>query len=205
MIQSIGWPSIWIWMAGIGVLLQNFGHSIPACVYVNALHIGIFSYIWLRIYVGLNSFILAIGRYIFVVHDKHVMHWGVEIVAKVLIRGSFIIPLLMALLSDSVLTLEYNGWLSQIQEYETECYSADDPDLDSSVGNGTEKNLFKSPLNSILHSVFPSWFTDSLYVMNIVIAVILFCNISEGIIYTKCALFVFRYFVIVGIENLSTK
>ena len=192
-IQSIGWPSIWAWLLGLGILLQNFGPTIPACVYANGLHIGIFSYIWLRTYVGLNSLILALGRYIFVVHDRHVLHWGVETVAKVLIRGSFIIPLLMALLSDSVLTLEYNGWLAQIQEYETECYSAEDHVHDSNLVNRTTNNLFKSPLYTIFHSLFPSWFTSGLYVLNIVLVVILFSNISEGIIYVNCAVFVFRY------------
>ena len=122
-IQSIGWPFILVWMIGIGILLQIYGKTIRACFYVNCVHIGVFSYIVLRTYVAFNSLILAAGRYIFVVHDHHVMKWGIEVVARILIRSSFIIPMLMAVLADAVITLEYNGWLSQIQPYEASCHS----------------------------------------------------------------------------------
>ena len=53
-IQSIGWPFILVWMIGIGILLQIYGQTIPACFYVNCVHIGVFSYIFLRTYY-LNS------------------------------------------------------------------------------------------------------------------------------------------------------
>ena len=195
-IQSIGWPFIMVWMIGIGILLQIYGRTIPACFYVNCVHIGVFSYIFLRTYVGFNSLILAAGRYIFVVHDHHVMKWGIEVVARILIRSSFIIPMLMAVLSDSVITLEYNGWLSQIQQYEASCRSQDSHQQEYQefiVGNETVKDLFKSPLYVMLHSLLPAWFTSALYGLHLVLTIVLYSNVSEGIIYAKCALFVYRY------------
>ena len=194
-IQSIGWPFIIVWMIGIGILLQIYGQLIPACFYVYCVHIGVFSYILLRTYVGFNSLILAAGRYIFVVHDRHVVKWGIEVVARMLIRSSFIIPMVMALLSDSVITLEYNGWLSQIQQYETSCHSQDSHQQEyrrSIVGNVTAKDLFKSPLYDVLHSMLPAWFTSGLYGLHLVLTIVLYSNVIEGIIYAKCVLFVYR-------------
>ena len=192
-IQAIGWPFITFWMFGTGILLQNFGDIFPPCVYVNLVHIGIFSYMFLRGYVGFNSLVQAAGRYLFVVHDKHVMKWGVETVAKVLIRSSFIIPFFMAVLANSVVTFECNGWMSQIQEYASLCYTKDLAYGHSDIENGTAKELFKSPVYNLLHSNFPTWFTSGMNMLFIVLAVTLFSNVCEGIIYAKCAIFVFRY------------
>ena len=196
-IQSIGWPFITFWMIAIGILIQNYGQLFPACVYVNCVHIGVFVYMFVRTYVGFNSLVLTIGRFVFVVHDAQVMKWGVETVANMLRRSSFIIPFLMAVLSNSVTTLEYNGWLSPIQDYQSACYhSTDEHSWNSDVTNGTANNLFKSPLYQIVHSNFPIWLTSGMYVLNIVLAVILLSNLCEGIIYARCAIFVFRYFYI---------
>ena len=195
-IQAFGWPFITFWMFGTGVLLQNFGKLFSPCVYVSFVHVGIFAYMFLRAYVGFNSLVLAVGRYVFVVHDKHVMKWGVETVANVLIRSSFIIPFFMAVLANSVVTFEYNGWMSQIQEYASSCYSKDIVNGRSDIGNGTANKLFKSPLYNLLHSNFPTWLTSGLNLLFIVLAVTLFSNVCEGIIYAKCAIFVYRYFCI---------
>ena len=199
-IQSIGWPFIAFWMIGVGILIQNYGQLLPACVYVNCVHIGVFVYMFMRTYVGFNSLVLAVGRFVFVVHDEQVMKWGVETVAKMLIRSSFIIPFLMAFLSNSVASLEYNGWLSQIQDYQSSCYYSTDQHSGHSDGsNGTTNNLFKSPLYEIVHSNFPPWLTSGMYVLNMGLAVILLSNLCEGIIYARCALFVFRYLYILKI------
>ena len=192
LLQAVGWPLIWLWMLVIGILP---GHLFPACVWVNCVQIGIFAYMFLRTYVGFNSLVQAAGRYLFVVHDAHVLEWGVDTVGKVLIRSSFIIPFIMAVLANSVLTLEFNGWLSPMQEHASSCYSRDKLDGQSEIGNGTAQELFKSPLYDFLHSNFPTWFTSGIYFLNLVLATTLLSNMCEGIIYTKCAIFVFRYFM----------
>ena len=116
LLQAVGWPLIWLWMLVIGILP---GHLFPACVWVNCVQIGIFAYMFLRTYVGFNSLVQAAGRYLFVVHDAHVLEWGVDTVGKVLVRSSFIIPFIMAVLANSVVTLEFNGWLSLMQGHAT--------------------------------------------------------------------------------------
>ena len=149
LIQAFGWPLIWLWMLVIGILP---GHLFPACVWVNCVHIGIFAYMFLRTYVGFNSLVQAAGRYLFVVHDSHVLKWGVDKVGKVLIGCSFIIPFVMAVLANSVITLEYNGWLSQIEDHASSCYSRNKIYGHSEIVNETAEKLFKSPLYDLLHS-----------------------------------------------------
>lgn len=191
-IQSIGWPLLWAWMVALGMLSKSYGHEVPACFYVYSLNLGILFYSWLRTYIGLISLILAFGRYVFVVHDKLVLNTGVEFVAKILNVSCVIIPILMAMLSNSVITLEYNGWLSQILDYEASCNLMNEAYHSSNKYNETINNVFKSPLYSIVHSFFPSWFTDCLYVLHIILNVILYSNIIEGVVYARCAIFVFR-------------
>ena len=191
-IQSIGWPLIWAWLMGLGILSKHYGHELSACLYVYSLNLEMFFYSWLRTYIGLTSLILAFGRYVFVVHDKLVLDMGVEFVAKILNTTSVIIPLLMAILSNSVITLEYNGWLSQILEYDASCNQLDEAYRVSNMDDGTMNNVFKSPLYSIAHSFLPSWFTDFLYVLHVILNFILYSNIIEGVVYAKCAIFVFR-------------
>ena len=189
--QSIGWPLIWIWFVSLGHMDIAYGHSIPACIYVNSMHLAIFVYSCLRTHVGLTSLILAIGRYIYVVHDRRVLNWGVEFIGKILIRSSLIIPLLMAILSNSVITLEYNGWISRIKEYETPCYIKEEGYHNSTAISDIK--VFKLGLYNIVHEIFPSWFTSGLYILHVVLTSILYSNITEGVIYAKAALFVYRY------------
>ena len=121
-IQVFGWTFIWIWMTTIlSIMSLNYDSMISPCMVVNAFHLGMFSYFIVRFYVGFNSLILAVGRYVFVVHDDRVLSWGVKKVSRVLIVSSILIPFLMALLANSVVTLQYTGWLAPVHDYEEKC------------------------------------------------------------------------------------
>ena len=192
--QAIGWPLV---VVPATVLVhelteKNFEDTFSACSYVYALHAFKFSYFLLRTYVGFNSLILALGRYVFVAHDNHVLRLGVERVARALISMSMIIPFIMTIWTDSVLTFEYKGWLSHIREFEISCFMSAKDDIKFNGSDTEYHNSFRSPIYTITHSIFPEWVSNGSYILFIVVSALLQSNICEGIIYIKLAIFVFR-------------
>ena len=192
-IQVFGWTFIWIWMTTIlSIMSLNYDFMISPCMVVNGFHLGMFSYFIVRFYVGFNSLILAVGRYIFVVHDEKVLSWGVEKVSRVLIISSILIPFLMALLANSVVTLQYTGWLAPVHDYEEKCANLTNGVLSHDMTKTQGIDYYRSPFYDFVHLYFPSWMSDGLYLLFLVSVAALFSNITEGVIYIKCALFVFR-------------
>ena len=192
-IQVFGWTFIWIWMTTIlSIMSLNYDSMISPCMVVNAFHLGMFSYFIVRFYVGFNSLILAVGRYVFVVHDDRVLIWGVKKVSRVLIVSSILIPFLMALLANSVVTLQYTGWLAPVHDYEKNCANLTNGVLSHDMAKTQASDYYRSPFYDFVHLYFPSWMSDGLYLLFLVSVTALFSNITEGLIYIKCALFVFR-------------
>ena len=189
-VQVFGWPFVWLPFLLLMVSVDYFPNILHPCIYVYATNISIFFYCFLRLYVGLNSLIMAFGRCAFVVHHEKVLKFGVEKLANILIWASFIIPLLMAILGESVITLKYNGWLSKIGKYELSCSSSEVND--TFMRSEETVKLYQSPIYKIVHSFLPSWATHGLYILFIVTSTILYSNITEGVIYVRSAVFIFR-------------
>ena len=191
--QVFGFGFVWIWMTALlSIVSLNYNFMISPCMVVNAFHIGMFSYIIVRFYAGFNSFILAVGRYVFVVHDDKVLSWGVKKVSRVLIISSVLIPSLMALLTNSVVTLQYTGWLAHARKYVEKCENLTIGAVNQDLPKTQSIDYFRSPFYDFAHLHFPSWMSDGLYILFLVFVTAFFSNITEGLIYIKCALFVFR-------------
>jgi hypothetical protein len=189
-IQAIGWPLISGALIVLMVLLQTYGDLLNPCIYAHGTDFLIFSYILLRTYVALNSLIIAFGRYAFVVHDNQVLKFGVKKLAKILIWSSFIIPFLMSILCQAVGTIAYNGWLLEIREYERSCSMSGE--IGNLVIDEKRNELYKPAIYKFVHSNLPSWATYGLKIVYIVTSTVLFSNISEGIIYIRSAVFIFK-------------
>ena len=193
MIQLFGWPCIWVWFAvWQWLVLRKFDNLFSPCTYVYAYHIGIFAYILQRLYVAFHSLIMAAGRYIFVVHDIKVLNWGIETVSRVLIASSLLIPLSMAFLVFSVLEMKYRGWLAEIRVYESKCSALENNLFILDMKKDSSQDMFHSPLYNFIHKNLPDWATHFLFEIAIILGTALFTNITEGLIYIKCAVFVFR-------------
>ena len=186
LIRSV-WFAVWQWL-----VLRKFDNLFSPCTYVYAYHIGIFAYILQRLYVAFHSLIMAAGRYIFVVHDIKVLNWGIETVSRVLIASSLLIPLSMAFLVFSVLEMKYRGWLAEIRVYESNCSALENNLHILNMKKDSPQDMFHSPFYNFIHKNLPDWATDFLFEIAIILGTALFTNITEGLIYIKCAVFVFR-------------
>ena len=190
-VQAFGWPTLVFPSMVLMSVQRAYGNLVNPCIYVYGCNLVVFFYCFLRFYAALNSLIIAFGRYAFVVHDNKVLNFGADKMRKILILASVIIPLMMSIWFQCVATLSYNGYLSEIKEYELSCYSSVNKDK---VNISEERDeVYKFPLYKLTYSVLPPWAMNGLYVFYIVVCTILFSNITEGIIYIKSAIFVFRY------------
>ena len=188
LIQAIGWPIlVFIWILFFEIV-RIYGSLLNPCIIINTTHILVFAFLFFRLYLSLNSLILAIGRYAFVVQDDRIMKFGKEKMGKILIWSSFIIPLATSILALSVATLEYKGWFAEFKIYDDLCSATD---IDSQKSNTTDQN-YRSPIFKLAHASLSSSTTYGMYVVLIVTSIILYSNITEGIVYVRSAIFLIR-------------
>jgi hypothetical protein len=196
LIQAIGFPCN---LMALGLLLaikENNVGSLHPCIIIYSGHILLFFYMLLHFYIGLNSLILAFGRYAFVVQNAKVLKFGLNRMGNILIYSSFIMPFFVSLLASAVISIsfeQYNGeshmnFIAGLEMYKRSCALTG---MEIFKPNITNK-FYSSPIYDLAHSSLPSSAMNSMYVVFVIAYIILYSNVTEGIIYLKSAIFVFR-------------
>ena len=188
LIQAITWPGLFVVWIIIFETVEAYGDLLNPCLVIYSIHLLIFSFLLLRIYVGLNSLVLAVGRYIYVVHHLRIFTFGIRKIGNILIWSNFVIPLVVAILISAVMRFNYNGWMAEFQMYDHACYLPDIEDLRSNSSGG----FYRLPIYDLANLYLPSSVTDGMYVVAILTAFILCSNVTEAVIYVKCILFVIK-------------
>ena len=186
--QTICCPTLFIAYAICIHVVELYGGFFNPCSIMYTIHILNFLSTYYRFYVGLNSLILAFGRYLFVIHDRPTLYFGQKKLGGILIRSSFIIPLFMNVLASSCIPMEYKGWLAIIGPYDRLCSLTDNDTLTSN----TTDVVYKSPVYHLVRFILPISATYYIRAVFYVTAFILYSNVTEGIIYLRCAIFVNR-------------
>ena len=185
----LSWVSRELYILSVtGWNYQNFLH--PCSIFIAA-HLCMFTFLFFQFYFGIISLILAVGRYAFVVHSGPISRFGLKKMGSILIWSSFVIPLLMSLLTSAVQTIEYNGTIAPLKFYELSCSY---PKLrEFKVDTSTPcYNCYRSPIYNLAHSHLPASTINAMWIFNVFAACILYSNATEGIIYIRSAIFVFR-------------
>ena len=187
-VQAICFPTIFIAYFVFNHVVELYGDLFNPCTIMCTIHILTFLSTYHRFYVGLNSLILAFGRYFFVIHDRKILYFGQKKLGGILIHSSFIIPLFMTVLALACMPMEYKGWLATIGQYDRLCSVTDNDNLTSN----TTDIVYKSPIYHLVQFILP--FSSTYYIRAVLYAtvLILYSNITEGIIYLRCAIFVNR-------------
>ena len=185
LIQCIGWPVIMTF----GFLLKLNTEVLD----VIPLPLVRFSIIFLRAiyttinsYIGFNSLIIAITRYVFTIHNSIVQKIGIQKLRSIFISSSIIVPMVLAYLNESIIPVE-EVWSSIfIPNY---AYSAGGK---LSLDNTTTISAISRPLLA-----FPDH--SSLEYVKCVLQVIWFCmlvmtysNIVEGFLYLRVYIYYYR-------------
>ena len=188
LIQCIGWPVIMTF--GFLLKLNTELLDVLPMQFVN------FSIIFLRAiytainsYVGFNSLIIAITRYVFTVHNSVVQKIGIQKLRSIFISSSIIAPMILAYLNESIIPVE-EVWSSIfIPNY---AYSVERTGEKISFDNTTTISAISRPLLA-----FPDH--SSLNYVKCVLQVIWFCmlvitysNLVEGFLYFRVYIYYYR-------------
>ena len=113
-----------------------------------------------RCYIGFNSLIIAICRYCFIVFDQTTRAFGIGKARKMLLCGSFGIPLCVAVLFEATAPM-HQGWIAL----------------------STAEDSFQSPIFDLANSLLPNFVTYGMASFCMCMLGIIFSNLGEGIIY----------------------
>ena len=188
LIQTICWPIIalfWVIFVEVAFAYDNL---LNPCVVIYIVHIMVPCFIFVRAYVGLNSLVLAFGRYAFVVHHNSILKFGQIRLGKILKTLSFIIPLFTTILGSSVIPVKYKGWFSIFKKYDDLCLLMYNNQDQANITN----DLYTSPIYNLAHSFLPPLAVYCIYLVFVTTSIIFYSNVTEGIIYIKSAMFVIR-------------
>ena len=192
LVQLICWPGLVLGFTTLVYIIQNYESFLDPCVIININHILLFAFLLVRLFIGLNSLMLAVGRYAFVVHHSRMLSFGIKRFGKLLVYSSFIVPVFMSLWASAIISLEYRSGDSWYARYANVCLSTYDDDLQSYNDLQPYNRVYRSPIYNLVNYYTPPVIRKALYVGFVIMSSILYLNITEGIIYVKSVIFVIR-------------
>ena len=191
LMQAITCLGYWVIQELLSVAGWNSLTFLHPCNVLNTSHLLIFTFLFFQLYFGIVSLSLAIGRYAFVVQSGPISRFGVQKFGNILIWSSFVIPLFMSLLTSAVQTIEYSGIIAPLKVYELSCSFLNLKEF--KVNTSTPcYNCYRSPIYNLTHSYLQSSTINAMWIFNVFAYCILYSNATEGIIYIRSAIFVFR-------------
>lgn len=118
LVQCVIWPVTVVAYGSIKLI----GHFSALASLKTAVSLFRFLYTLFRDYLQLHSLIIAIARYIFLVHDSAAERFGIPRIRKYFINASFAIPCFTAILYELTCPIEktylywfYDKWIENIQ------------------------------------------------------------------------------------------
>ena len=140
---------------------------------------------------GFNSLIIAISRYVCIVHQQTVESLGVKRVRNLLITSSVGVPVFLAMLTESLIPVEDIWGALFLPQY---TYSFDRVGYNESfINQNASQHVPQSPLYIITSTYLPSSITYGLEVAWLIIIIFIHSNLLEGIIYMHTYIYYNRY------------
>ena len=158
-VQCVAWPALTICM-GLLRINKVFIKFLTPSLERNVIRIFRSLCNLFRCYIGFNSLIIAICRYCFIVFDQTTRAFGIGKARKMLLCGSFGIPLCVAVLFEATAPMN-QGWIAL----------------------STAEDSYQSPIFDLANSLLPNFVTDGIAFFCMSMLGIIFSNVGEGIIY----------------------
>ena len=193
MVQCAAWP---IFMIAAWILYVNkniFGIIQPFQVRYSIITFR-FLFTMFKVYIGFNSMIISMCRYIFIVHDNFVSKIGIQRTKCIFICSSVVLPILISFLNDAIQPIEMT-WI---------CMFMSPGNLENSQGNiGNDSHgifcakdvmegISESPIYNVFHEHFSAPFTYGLQIFTKVLVIITTSNIVEGFMYSHTFIYITR-------------
>ena len=138
-------------------------------------------------YLSFHSLIIAICRYVFIVFETKAEAVGIKKLRNIFISSSVIIPFLSTILLELsnpldeayLAQLAFNKTHLQIELSESSIY----PNADLTT------NAYESPIFLFAQKYCPSGLIQALHVIDLIVAITIYSNIVEALIYTHMHIF----------------
>ena len=183
-VQCYGWPSI-ICLAFILKLNAEVLDLIPIPVLHRCIKVLRAMYTMINNYVGFNSLIIAITRYLFIIHDGVAERIGIKRLRSIFVALSIGIPMITSMINESINPVE-EAWSSIfVPNYNP---------LEEETGenNATINISSISPLLHIPDRYIPSFAKFGMRVFWFIMLLSTYSNILEGIMYLRIYIYYFR-------------
>ena len=181
-VQCIAWPLILCLIFIVGVVAKTTQLS-PALEFGLRAVISItrFLYILTLNYVGFNSLIIAICRYIFIVIVKHSDTFTIKRIRRWALASSVIVPILMAMLHEATIPVHYR-WAERVEQMMMPENDKIDT-MKSHVNTNTTIKLHQSPIFILYDEYVPFAIKFILGIASTAMKLVVFSNILEGCLY----------------------
>ena len=188
-VQSIGWPFLMsmTW-------LFYFNKSQLNELGMGFMQLSILSLRFLvrllRNYIGCNSFIIALCRYLFIIKDDMVLKVGIGKIRYILLVSSIAVPMVLSLVSEATTPVEYAYFCVFMPQ--------GNQTLLSNASNGilcsedfTTKS-FESPIYIFFWNSLPPSIRYATWTVRLILMFIVHTNIFEGVMYLHIYVFYWR-------------
>ena len=173
-VQSFGWPVIISFAFGLK-LNSEVLHMIPMPFVYPCIKVLRAMYTMMNNYVGFNSLIIAMTRYIFVVYDRLAQKIGIRRLRCIFLSLSVSIPMLTSILNESINPVEEVWYSIFVPDYK---YSEE-----KKSGMNITVTSTISPLLSVPDLYVPSLARGGIQIFWLIMMISIYSNILEGFIY----------------------
>ena len=187
LVQLIAWPSF-IWV-GFLIWIDWKGYSLfHPCLLLYIKWTIRFAWLFARAYVGLNSMVVAVCRYLFIVHDDKISHFGVQKARKIILASSVVIPLTITILCDATIAIKEHTITTFWTDHLRTCILPTIYHVTETF-NGT---VAQSPIYMYTRSYIPNSVVYGTKLTTVILVSVIFFNIVEGILYSRTFIHVRR-------------
>ena len=183
--QCVAWPILIL--AGFTLKINKDVLDIipPSVVGYLIIVIRIFN-TFFATYSGFNSLVIALSRYICVVHEAFIDRFGVKKLRQFMITSSFGIPGLYCIVDQFVIPVEHAWYAHFMPNYTNSIDEKGDNEINA------EDYLHQSPFFLISDAYLPSSITFGLKFVRHFILILVYSNVLEGILYLHVYIFYHR-------------
>ena len=192
LVQCICWPSF-----GCIAFLLYLNKTIMTIIDPALIRVAIiffrFTYTSFRVYIGLNSLIIALCRYSFVVLEMQVLRIGIKRLRKAFLISSVFMPIFIAILNEASIPIEI-VWLCLFVPRGNQTILM--PNKNQLGGilctKSNVEQVSESPIYSFIHGHLPQYVDNGMEIFAKVFIWLIFLNVLEGFMYIHTFMFMRR-------------
>ena len=187
LVQCVVWPCFIAFTLIIHLIdvIYEIGRPPSLQNFLSALRFFVVLY---RTYIGFNSLIVALCRYLFIVFGRQTDNFGVSRVRALLISCSFGVPIFTSILYQFT------------QPYETDFLSVyyeegsiNNRNISKYLTTTLSKDIYESPVYTAANTYLEYGLVYAMNIITNILIVLIHSNIIEGLIYYHISIFVRRY------------